>query len=385
MRGDGSQVWPEGQQAEQQQAVVPEASTTYSVPSPSRRMVPLPAHGGQVQAVMQYFPHAPQPVYDLSTGISPFVYPGRMPDLSCLTHLPEEHEEATLRRLAARAYGVADAAMVAAGAGSQSLIALLPTLLQAEQVCILGPTYSGHEQAWRLHTKFVTNVHTPQALAIAATQPGTVCVLCNPNNPDGRLLPADWVRRLADRCAEHGNSLVVDEAFADFEGQSVASALPHPALIVLRSFGKTYGLPGVRLGFLLAAPELVERVRAAMGSWPVSTVALVLGQQALADKAWHRMAAQQAGQAHERLVSVLEEAGLVCHGECRLFTLVVHPQAAQLWQHLCERGIVTRIFAHQPDHLRIGLPAEEGAWHRLSQALRCWQYTAVLQHKQDAG
>lgn len=348
-------------------------------------MVPLPAHGGQVQVVMQYFPQAPQPVYDLSTGISPFVYPGRMPDLTCLTRLPEEHEEATLRRLAAEAYGVANASMVAAGAGSQNLIALLPTLLQAEQVCILGPTYSGHEQAWRLHTKCVTRVLTPEALAIAATQPRTVCVLCNPNNPDGRLLPADWVRHLADRCAEHGNSLVVDEAFADFEGQSVASALPHPALIVLRSFGKTYGLPGVRLGFLLAAPELVERVRAVMGSWPVSTVALALGQQALADTAWQSMAAQQAAQAHERLVSLLGQAGLVCQGQCRLFTLVVHPNAAQLWQHLCEHGVVTRIFAHQPDHLRIGLPAEEGAWHRLSWALRLWQHNAVPQRGQDAG
>ena len=329
----------------------------------------LPAHGGQVQAVMRLFPQAPKPYYDLSTGISPFAYPCTLPPAQALHHLPEQHEEDRLLTVAAQAYGVADPALVVAGAGSQSLIAILPFVIPAQRVCILGPTYSGHEQAWRLRGIPVECVTQPQALVLAAHQPGTVCIVCNPNNPDGRIMPAQWLLSVATTCANNSGFLIVDEAFADFENQSVAGSLPHPALGVLRSFGKTYGLPGIRLGFLLAAPPLAAQVRATLGSWPVGTLALHVGAQALADSAWRSHAAQQAKQAHTRLVNSLHAAGLKTQGQCSLFTLVRHAKATKLWQHLCQNGLVTRVFSHTPDALRIGLPASAEAWVRLETSL----------------
>lgn len=318
---------------------------------------------------MQHFAHAPTPYYDLSTGISPFAYPCHLPPAHSLHRLPEQHEEEHLLRVAAQAYGVASPDMVVAGAGSQSLIALLPFVLPAQRVCILGPTYSGHEQAWRLRGVPVQCVTSPHALAQAARQPGTVCVVCNPNNPTGCILPATWVLDVAQACAQTGGFLIVDEAFADFENQSVAPFLPHPTLCVLRSFGKTYGLPGVRLGFLLAAPPLAAQVRAVLGSWPVGTVALAVGAQALADNAWRAQAAQQARQAHARLVASLQACGLNPQGQCCLFTLVVSVQAVPLWQYFCRHGLVTRLFEHTPTAIRIGLPSNKAAWARLESAL----------------
>lgn len=335
--------------------------------------VPVPQHGGQVEAVMRYFPGAPEPFIDLSTGVSPFAYPLVWPAMDTLHRLPEEKDEQALQQVAAQAYGVHAADMVVIGAGSQSLIALLPRLLAMRQACVLGPTYSGHMQAWEHNGVPCTLVEQVWQVQQAAQQPGTVCVVCNPNNPDGRLLDAQTLITLADQCAQAGSWLVVDEAFGDFGAQSVAAMLPHPALVVLRSFGKTYGLPGVRLGFLLADAALAHRARALLGAWPVGAVALAAGRQALADTQWLRQAAQKALLTHDRLIALLQKAGLACRGQATLFTLVDVPQAYALWEHLCRNGIVTRRFADRPDCLRIGLPANEHAWSRLGRALDTWQ------------
>ncbi|MFS8366936.1 threonine-phosphate decarboxylase CobD [Acetobacter oryzifermentans] len=332
----------------------------------------IPAHGGQVQKVMQMFANAPQPFVDLSTGISPFAYPAKLPDLSALHTLPEEAEEAALQMAAATAYGVSDPSMVVAGGGSQSLIALLPRVLKAERACILGSTYSGHMQAWKKNGIPVSEVPDFAQLQLAAQQKNTVCIICNPNNPDGRLIGASHLLDLANICQAAGSWLVVDEAFADITGQSVASALPHPALLVLRSFGKTYGLPGVRLGFLLAQPSVAAYARDLLGSWPVSTIALAVGCQALQDKEWLKQTSTKLYAASLRLKKLLTKAGLSHKGQAVLFELVECERAAELWQHLCQQGIVTRIFPYNTHWLRMGLPASEVQWHRLEAALQAW-------------
>ena len=335
--------------------------------------MPLPSHGGQVRAVMRYFASAPEPFIDLSTGINPFAYPLALPDPGTLHHLPEEEDEQALQQVAALAYGVPTPEMVVTGAGSQSLIALLPRLLRVRRACVLGPTYSGHQQAWEQNGVPCDMLTHVAQMTQAAQQVGTVCVICNPNNPDGRLLDLQTLAALAEHCAQAGSWLVVDEAFGDFENQSVATMLPHPALVVLRSFGKTYGLPGVRLGFLLAAPELAQKARALLGAWPVGAVALAAGQQALADTHWLHQAAQIARRAHDRLTDLLHCAGLACRGQSSLFTLVENAHAWALWAHFCRYGIVTRRFAERAHWLRIGLPATEAAWTRLECALKAWQ------------
>lgn len=332
----------------------------------------IPAHGGQVQKVMQMFADAPKPFVDLSTGISPYAYPAKMPDLSALHTLPEEAEEAALQRAAVTAYGVSDASMVVAGGGSQSLIALLPRVLKAERACILGPTYSGHVQAWKQNGIPVSEVSDFADLQLAAQQKNMVCIVCNPNNPDGRLLQAAHLLDLANTCQVAGSWLVVDEAFADMTGQSVAPALPHPALLVLRSFGKTYGLPGIRLGFLLAQPNLAAYARDLLGSWPVSTIGLAVGCQALQDREWLSQASTKLYTASSRLKKFLTKAGLSHKGQAILFELVECERATDLWKHLCQQGIVTRIFPYNAYWLRMGLPATEQQWRRLEEALQDW-------------
>ncbi|MFZ6761976.1 threonine-phosphate decarboxylase CobD [Pseudoroseomonas sp. WGS1072] len=324
-------------------------------------------HGGRLDAARRRFPGAPEPFLDLSTGINPVPWP--LPPLppTAFTRLPEPEAEAALRAVAAAAYGAADPAMVAAAPGTQLLIQLLPRLFPQPRLRVLGPTYAEHAACWRAAGTVVEEVEEAAALA-----GGGAALLCNPNNPDGRRLPRDALRALADRMAERGGLLVVDEAFADLEpgeAEPAAALLPHPALILLRSFGKSYGLAGLRLGFALAAPERAMAIRAALGPWAVSGPALAIGRAALPDAAWRLAAAARLAGDAARLDGLLEDAGLRVVGGTRLFRLA-RGEAGAWHARLGRAGILTRAFAARPDWLRFGLPGDEAGWARLEAALR---------------
>ncbi|GFE97158.1 MULTISPECIES: threonine-phosphate decarboxylase CobD [unclassified Gluconobacter] len=332
----------------------------------------MPVHGGQVRQVMARFPQAPRPFIDLSTGISPYEYPLSPVEMSMLTRLPETADEAALLKAAAAAYGVPTEDMIVAGPGTQLLIALLPLVLKAENVFIFGPTYSGHEQAWRNAGVNVSIVTDIQAFKAAAGQAGAVCVVCNPNNPDGRCLPVETLLELSKRCAASGGRLIVDEAYADFEHESAAASFPQTGLMVLRSFGKTYGLPGVRLGFLIASNGTADQMRKLIGDWAVSALALSAGRQALSDKDWLGRTKARLEQDAQRLAKILKRAGLTIKGNTLLFCLVSSDEAASLWAFLCGCGIVTRAFPERPTELRFGLPRDSAGWDRLERALQEW-------------
>ena len=309
------------------------------------------------------FPQAPEPWVDLSTGINPVPYP--LPPLppDCFTRLPEPEAEDTLRACAARAYGAADPAFVAAAPGTQMLIDLIPRLWPARRVAVLGPTYAEHAHAWAKQGARVRTVGEFDALGGAE-----VAVVVNPNNPDGQRTPPARLLGLADRMAAHGRLLLVDEAFADLEDPGIAGALPHPGLIVLRSFGKTYGLAGLRLGFALAAPERAAAIRSALGPWAVSGPALAIGARALANGDWLAATAARLAAECRDLDALLAAAGLRVVGGTKLFRLA-EGDAPEMFHRLGEAGIFVRRFTEHPRWLRFGLPGTPDAWARLRLAL----------------
>ncbi len=324
------------------------------------------AHGGSLAEARRLFPGAPEPFLDLSTGINPHPYPLPPAAPEWLTRLPEPADLAALQSAAAHAYNLADPAMVAAAPGTQILIGLIPRLFPLRSVAVLGPTYAEHAPAWAHAGAHIAHATTLSALAAAEG-----AVLCNPNNPDGSRIPREPLLALADQMAVHGGLLVVDEAFADLEpdAPSLAGALPHPALIVLRSFGKTYGLPGLRLGFALAAPARASAIRAALGPWPVSGAAIAIGRTALADDAWLAATAQRLAAATSRLDAALTQAGLTLLGGTCLFRLACSDDALAIFTSLGRAGLFVRRFPDHPTWLRFGLPPTKSAWHRLHAAL----------------
>ena len=319
-------------------------------------MHPLP-HGGRLRAARLRFPNAPCPFLDLSTGINPHAYPFTPPSPDAWHRLPEPEDLDALQVAAARAYGLDDPACVVAAPGTQALIQLLPRILPQRAIAIPGPTYAEHEAAWRTAG---TTVH-PDPLQVRAA------VLCNPNNPDGTRHSLEELARLGSRL----DLLVVDEAFADFEpGPGAAAPSPPPGLVVLRSFGKTYGLAGVRLGFALAEAGIADRLRVALGPWAVSGPAIAIGTEALRDTGWRIAAAVRARKAAARLDDMLVAAGFAIVGGTALFRLASHPDAPAIAGRLGRAGILVRGFDEAPTWLRFGLPGSEAAWARLAGATR---------------
>ena len=326
----------------------------------------LAYHGGDLGAAQKLFPDAPNPWIDLSTGINPRAYPVPPIDPDAWHRLPGPDMIRALEGDAALAYGLKDSGAVVAAPGTQALLQWLPHLLPARRVGILGFTYGEHGRLWAASGAEVACVEDLQALAGF-----DVAVVVNPNNPDGRRVTAGRLSDLAAALARRGGLLVVDEAFMDTLGtaHSLVSVLPPERTIVLRSFGKMFGLAGLRLGFAVATPDEASRIRQAMGPWAVSGPAIMVGRAALRDTAWQAEVLAWLRSSSDRLDDLLERAGFTLVGGTPLFRLASSPLAPNLFERLARAGILVRPFAHRADWLRFGLPADERAWDRLGRAL----------------
>lgn len=326
---------------------------------------PLVAHGGRLDAARHLYPAAPQPWIDLSTGVNPRPYPLPPLDDEVFTRLPDDDAFAALDGAARRAYGAPAAVEIVAGGGAQAFIQLLPRVFPAKRVAVLGFTYAEHAACWAASGAKVDTVETPEALADA-----DVGVIVNPNNPDGRIVAPEDILSLAARMSQRGRLLIVDESFMDFTPERSAARFAHSeSLLVLRSFGKAYGLPGLRLGFALCSRAAAAKLRAALGPWAVSGPALAIGARALADDAWRASAAQASAADAIRLDELLMRAGFRVLGGTSLFRLAAHPQAPRRFADLAARGLLTRAFPERGEWLRFGLPRDESAWARLAAAL----------------
>lgn len=330
------------------------------------KSAPLVQHGGNLEAARRRFPGAPEPWIDLSTGINSEAYPIGPISQAAWERLPETDAVSALEEKAAGRYGAVRSANVVAGPGTQALIQWLPRIIRAKRVGVLGFTYSEHKRAWRESGANVSTVNEVRQLADF-----DVAVVVNPNNPDGRLIAAGELRELAGALARTGGALVVDEAFMDVirPSQSLVPGMPAQRTVVLRSFGKIYGLAGVRLGFAICSSDLVSALRNVLGPWSVPGPALEVGSCALSDDAWLKAAIDRLDANAARLDALLLETGFRILGGVSLFRLCFHPEAQRVFERLGSAGILVRSFA-QPNWLRFGIPQAEADWARLEQTLR---------------
>jgi cobalamin biosynthesis protein CobC len=317
-------------------------------------------HGGALGAARAAYPDAHSPWLDLSTGINPLPYPVPPFEPAVWAALPDASAIEELESAAARAYGAAPA-QVTASPGTEALINGLPRLFAARRVGVLGFTYADHARAWQASGAAVETVENIDHLAGF-----DVAVVVNPNNPDGRLVAAPDLAALARRVG----LLVVDEAFADVAAPacSLAPAVPGNG-VVLRSFGKFYGLAGLRLGFAVAGPVWSARLREALGPWAVSGPAVAIGAQALGDRGWADATRVRLEQDAARLDDLLEARGATILGGTSLFRLAAVQDASRWFDALARAGILTRPFADRPSWLRFGLPAKAADWDRLAEVL----------------
>ena len=326
-------------------------------------------HGGSLGRARALFPHAPQPFVDLSTGINPHSYPFFELPATALSRLPEAVRVRDLADVAASAYGAPSAANVVAAPGTQILLPRIASLVSPGKALVLGPTYAEHQRAAAIAGHAVTEIDDFEALAGA-----DLAIVVNPNNPDGRIVERKKLLALAENLRARGGLLVVDEAFMDVGplGESVAGDVDRGGIVVLRSFGKFFGLAGLRLGFALADALTVERLEAQFGPWAVAGPALEYGIRALADSGWQAGMRRRLARDAARLDALFGRFGVPVAGGTTLFRYIRLSDAASLFSALGERGILLRHFSGRPEVLRAGLPGEGEEWQRLESALADW-------------
>ena len=287
---------------------------------------------------------------DLSTGINraPYSLPSLPPEV--WTALPTAAAMARLLAAASAAYQ--SQAPILAVAGAQAAIQLVPRLSTQAQARILAPTYNEHAAALRSAGWQVDEVTT-----LAALEGADLAVVVNPNNPDGRSHARADLLQLATRVGR----LVVDESFADARPDlSLAPNAGQERLIVLRSFGKFYGLAGVRLGFILGSQADIARLTELAGPWPVSGPAIAVGTSALSDLAWAEATVTRLRADVVRLDALAQSAGWKLLGGTELFRLYDTPDATAAQEKLARCRIWTRMFPYSDRWLRLGLPRATG-------------------------
>ncbi|WP_434772305.1 threonine-phosphate decarboxylase CobD [Pseudomonas entomophila] len=322
-------------------------------------------HGGRLLGAVRRYGIARERWIDLSSGIAPWPFAIPVIGQEAWARLPETEDG--LEQAARRYYG---AQALLATAGSQAAIQALPGLRAPGRVGVLSPCYAEHPHAWTQAGHQVVALGAEEV--DGALDSLDVLLLVNPNNPTGLRLSRERLLGWHARLARRGGWLVVDEAFMDnTPADSLVDQAGQPGLIVLRSFGKFFGLAGVRLGFVMAEPTLLARLADVLGPWTVSGPARVVGQTCLDDTPACALQTARCAAASQRLATLLQTARLAPSGGCDLFQYVATPEAARLHDHLARQGILVRLFEH-PAAVRLGLPADEAHWQRLADALHAF-------------
>lgn len=304
-------------------------------------------HGGGLDAAIATYGGTREDWLDLSTGINPVPYP--MPSLpkDAWTALPDEAAFARIYALARRFWNVPDEAAIIGATGASAIIAALPRVLPHGDVCIPGPTYNEHGAAfaasgWRL-----------------GQAPSHAMVAVHPNNPDGHI----W--KVSDLDAAY---TVIDESFCDImPDQSLIHLSARPGTVVLKSFGKFWGLAGLRLGFAIGDPDVIAKLTDLLGPWQISGPALTIGAEALADPKWAQETRARLTDDSARLDALVTKNGATLVGGTSLFRLYRVDDAASAQDLLAKHHIWSRVFPYAPDWLRLGLPAPD-RWTQLEAA-----------------
>jgi cobalamin biosynthetic protein CobC len=337
-------------------------------------------HGGQLQQVAEQYKIPVTDWLDLSTGIAPISYP--IPDiaLSAWQQLPQQSPALIA---AAKQYYQCSELLVTNG--SQAIIKALPELyrqknMASRDVYLPERGYKEHAQAWKV-SGYTLNFYQESLPDIELLPQNCVVVIINPNNPTGKFFNREIIAQYHQKLKLLNGLLVLDEAFIDVmpDSQSYCSEVNANSednhILILRSFGKFFGLAGIRIGFLIAGNYWCQKFKELLGPWQVNGPAQIIAEKALNDSGWHKQQCQKLNMLRvqqetllwqsfsDKLVSTIQG--------CDLFlTLSFHQtnNAKALYHLLCKQGVYCRLSDEQ-DTLRFGISIEEN-FKRLESACR---------------
>lgn len=323
--------------------------------------------GGGLDRAIAEFGGAHADWLDLSTGINPVAWPVPPIPAEVWERLPEDSLADYCLDAARAYYRVPEGASIVAAPGRQAIIQRLPQLIEANRrVGIVVPTDGRIERSLKTPDRVIGHVRD-----LPRYEDGfDAVVFGNPNSPDGARYDGEAQREAVDALLARNATVIIDEAFADVASEG--SFVPRcgvEGLIVLRSFGAFFGLPGVRLGFAVGPQAEMARLRYLLGPWAVPGPALWIAGRAMRDIGWIAETRTRLTRDRQRLVATLLGRGFEIEGHTDLFVLARHERAPAIAAALGRQHVLVRTFDYDASWLRFGLPPDDDGFARLERAL----------------
>lgn len=315
-------------------------------------------HGGALDQAMAQYGGDVQDWLDLSTGINPHHYPITQVEPSSWTQLPQASALDGLLTAASKAYNCKENQILAVN-GTQNIIETLPFIMPKSIIAILSPTYQEHAQNWTKYGHKVMIVDN-----VKQAMQADHLLIVNPNNPTGKTFTPDELQVLRAYFDAKNGFLIIDEAFIDMTPElSMSEFAGQKGLIILRSFGKFFGLAGVRIGFILAEDEILQKMRMHIGLWDMAGMAIDIATQALNDTVWQQNMRQTLTDEMKSMCQILQQNSFKIIGQTDLFCLVEMSRknlsAYKYFDKLATHHILTRKFMDDDKILRFGLATQQ--------------------------
>ncbi|HZH58065.1 MAG TPA: threonine-phosphate decarboxylase CobD [Metabacillus sp.] len=342
-----------------------------------------PNHGGQPEQMKQLFHiNKDQQVLDFSANLNPlgppsWLYDALQESYQSITRYPDPSYSKTTAAVA-QFEGIDQEKILLTNGGAEAIF-LIAKYFENGKACIVHPTFLEYERACRhyhievedLFYELENGFRLPMSLLIEKLNKTGVLFLCRPNNPTGTVIAEQDIKQLLEAAKETNTYIVVDEAFVDFlpaEIPSLSGWLAcYPNLILLRSLTKMYTIPGLRIGYMMANPDIISILKNEQIPWSINSLVDAIVPKLLADKnfvnqtkAWLH---EQSAYIHKTLSDM--EFSLT-PSKVNFYLLRDHKrpnETEKLFTFLLRHGIVTR-HTHNfkglyGDYLRLAIRSNE--------------------------
>lgn len=190
-----------------------------------------------------------------------------------ITRYPDPDASA-LRRILARRFELKEENVTVTN-GSVTAFYLLAQAWKGSRSTLLIPSFSEYEDACRLHEHEITYFSNTEDLSGLSLKEQDFCWICNPNNPDGKLIHrTELLKLIADN---RQTTFIVDQAYASFTTEEILKPSDLKAnknLVLVHSISKAYNIPGLRVGYIMASPPVIKNVRKYLIPWSVNAMAI---------------------------------------------------------------------------------------------------------------
>ncbi|WP_174616002.1 threonine-phosphate decarboxylase CobD [Virgibacillus ihumii] len=300
----------------------------------------------------------PDKIIDFSANLNPFGPPAGIQAnwsdwFEKISDFPDPNGKELVQQIA-REEGLSEDTILL-GNGGAELIALVTRMLAGKRVLLIHPTFSEYGRMCSVAGCEMTSLVLQEGdwqlrmeELIPKLAEADAVFLCHPNNPTGIVYSESLMEQIISACHEHNCLLIADEAFYDFldNKQSVASLVnKYSNLMVIRSLTKMYAIAGLRLGYLLASPELVRKLKSFQPHWSVNALALEAGKECLLDGKHAAKTRSFISGERERILAVLKKAGYRVSPSKVNFHLLQDralDEQLPLFRFLLKKGIVPR-------------------------------------------